>query len=520
MTTVVEQPGGDVTEPGRGGKGWLMVGLGVGAAAVIGGGAYAAVQVMGSQGEQPDSVLPASAAAYFRVDVDPSMGTKVAAVRFFQGLDPEAQARLESGEWREYVWEKLAEEGDVPAELDYETDIEPWLGDRAGVAVIPHGEEEPLVAVAMQVKDGEAALATLDRIRADAEASADDEGFDYYLDGDYVVLTEAGQVDLVRAAAEQGTLDEHEAYTQDMADLGDAGVASFWMDMARAAELDEAALDGVAALGGPGAALDEELTDEQKAIFSGRTAGALRLSADAIEIHGLAHGNQAFAMPSGDSSHLVLDLPADTAAALSLENGADWVQAAWDFYSTIDPETVQGFADDAASSGFTLPDDLKTALGDSMTLAVGPGLVEAIEAMSSTEAMAMPELPVVYRVQTDTTAVQTLLADNGVPPALLAQRTDEGVLTLGLVQGYVDSVASAEGRLGDEGAFTAAVADAADADQVLYVNVNEFEADYLPLIEDEDARTALEKLGAVGWSTVVTGADESRFTLRFVADEE
>lgn len=519
MTTVVEQPGGDVTEPGRAGKGWLMVGLGVGAAAVIGGGAFAAVQFMGSQGEQPDTVLPASAAAYFRVDVDPSVGTKVAAVRFFQGLDPEAQARLESGEWREYVWEKLTEEGDVPADLDYETDIEPWLGDRAGVAVIPHGEEEPLVAVAMQVKDGDAALATLDKIKADAEAT-DDEGFDHYLDGDYVVLTQAGQADLVRAAAEQGTLDEHDAYTQDMADLGDAGVASFWVDMARAAELDEAAFAEAAALGAPGSALNDDLTDEQKAILSGRAAGALRLSADAIEIHGLTHGNQSFAMPSGDSSRLVLDLPADTAAAFSLENGADWVQAAWDFYTKVDPDMVQGFADDAASSGVTMPDDLKSVLGDSMTLAVGPGLVEAVQAMSSTEAMSMPELPVVYRVETDTTAVQTLLSDNGVPPTMLAQRTDEGVLTLGLVQGYVDSVASPEGRLGDDAAFKATVADAADADQVFYVNVNEYESDYLPLVEDEDARTALEKLRAVGWSTVVTGADESRFTLRFVADDE
>lgn len=515
MSTVVEQPGGDVTEPGRGGRGLLMVGLGVGAAVLIGGGAYAAVQFLGTDGAQPDSVLPASAAAYVRVDVDPSLGTKVAAVRFFQGLDPEAQARLESGEWREYVWEKLAQDGDVPGDLDYESDIEPWLGDRAGVAVVPNGEEEPLVAVALQVSDGEAALATLDRVRAD---SAGEDQFDYYLDGNYVVLARTEQLDLVRAAAEQGTLDDHDAYAQDMADLGDAGVASFWVDMERAAGLEDAALRGAAALGAPGTAMTEGLTDEQRAIVSGRTAGALRLSPDAIEIHGIAHGNEAFAMPTGDSSQLVLDLPADTAAALSLENGADWVQSVWDLTSGIDADLVQGVTDDAAERGFTLPDDLQAVLGDSMTIAVGPGLVDAIQEMSG-ETLALPQLPVAYRAETDTAAVQSLLTDAGVPSLLVRQRTDEGVLTLGVSQGYVDSLASPEGRLGDDARFTGAVADADEADQVLFVDANAFEEDYLAEIEDEDARTALERLAAVGWSTVVTGADESRFTLRLIADE-
>lgn len=517
--SIVEQPqqGGDVVERGRGGRGWLMAGLGVGAAALIGGGAYAAVQFLGSTGEQPDTVLPASAAAYVRLDMDPSVGQKVAAVRFFQGLDPDAQARLESGEWREYVWEKLTEDGDVPADLDYATDIEPWLGDRAGVAVVPSGEEEPLVAVALQVKDGQKALATLDKIKA--AAAQDDEPFGYYLDGDYVVLAPEAQVDQVKAAAEQGTLDGLETYTSDMDELGDAGIASYWVDAAKAGAFSGTALAGVEDMGAPGTIADQ-LTEEQQALLAGRSVGALRLSADAVEIHGLSMGNEAMAMPTDDGAGLVLDLPADTVAAFSFENGADWVQAVWDFYGKIDADMVQGFADEAAQSGITLPGDLQTILGDSMVLSVGPGLVDAVNAMSQTEAVNLPQLPVAYRVQTDPTAVNTLFESFGMPPTMLAQRTDDGVLTLGLVQTYVDGLASPGDRLGDAPAFKAAVADADQSDVVLFVDVNEFEDDYLPSIEDEQVRAGLSKLGSIGMSTVVTDASTSRFTLRFVADEE
>lgn len=495
----------------------MMVGLGVGAAALIGGGAFAAVQFLGSPGDQPETVLPASAAAYFRVDLSPSAGQKVAAVRFFQGLDPEAQARLESGEWREYVFEKLQEsDSDLP-DLDYEKDIEPWLGDRAGVAVMPNGEDDPLVAIALQVEDGEKALETLEKIQAAEADKPAEERFEHYLAGDYVVLTRSDQLEQVKAAAEQGTLDDHEAFTSDMDELGDPGIASFWVDMAKAAEMDTAALEGAEA--GAAGALTEGLTDEQKALVSGRSAGALRLSADAIEIHGFAHGPQGMTMPTGDSAQLVLDLPADTAAALSLENGSDWVQAAWDFYAGVDQDIVDELAEGAAAEGFTLPDDLQTVLGSSMVLSVGPGMVEAVETISQTETD-LPQLPVAYRVETDTAAFNTLLEGLGLPPATLVQRTDGGVLTLGVAQDYVDGVSAPEGTLGGDATFKAAVADAKKADHVFFVNVNEFEDNYLPMVEDEDARAALEMLRAVGWSTEITDGDTSRFTMRFVADEE
>lgn len=520
----MEHAGGDVSESGGGGggRGLLMAGAALGVVVVVGGGAFAATKLLASGGDQPDTVLPASAAFYASVDVNPSVGQKVAAVRFLQGLDEEARARLDDGEWREWVWEQIQEEGDVPDDMDFETDVEPWLGDRLGVAVVPRGEDqEPIWAVALQVKDGQAALETLDRLKAQHPDAPPEDQVDYYLDDDYVVLTGAQMLSDLEAAVEQGTLDGSEVYADDMAELGDPGVASMWADAARLGDLDPAAF-AAPALANPAVGAGQVLGDMggETDLMAGRTAATLRLSADAVEIHGVTRGVEGLAMPTGDDpARLVNGLPADTAVALSLENGASWVQAIWDFYSSTSPDEVEELAASAQEEGFTLPEDLQTVLGDSMALSLGPDIVSAFESVSETSTE-MPALPIGYRVVTDGAAVVSLLSEAGLPPTVLAQRTDDGVLTLGLHQPYVDRVAAPEGALGQDATYRAAVADSDRADSVVYVNVNPFEKYYLPQVPDERARTSLESLAAVGVSTVVEDAAQTRFTVRFVADEE
>ncbi|WP_134772346.1 DUF3352 domain-containing protein [Ornithinimicrobium flavum] len=508
MTTVTETPGGDLTEGGRRAP-WLLIGGGVAAAALLGGGVYAALAMSGG-GDQPDSVLPATAAAYAQVDLDPSAGQKVTAVRFFQGLDPEVRASIDR-DWRAWVWEQLQEEGDLPPEVSYAEDVEPWLGDRAGVALIPTGEgEEPVAAVALQVKDGQAALDFLDGL--DAEGSED---LAYYLADDYVVLTQQGSLELVRSAAEAGTLDEHEPYTSDMDDLGEAGIVAMWADAARASEIDPSAFDADLGL------TEEALGLPERPDVTGRMAGTLRFSADAIELHGITRGVSGVALPaSTGATRLVGELPADTAVALSVENGAQMVQATWDYYADLYPDEVAEVSGQAEEAGFTLPDDLRTVLGESMTLSVGPGIVDAVTGISPTEP-SVPALPLGYRVTTDTARLQTMLSENGLGAGFLTVREDDGTLTVGTDQAYVDSLADGTGEtLGSTALFSAAVADSGSSDTVFFVDVAAFEQYYLPEVTDEDARAALEQLGAVGMSGTTEGEGAGRFTLRLVADQE
>lgn len=509
MTTVSETPEGDVTEGGKRTP-WLLIGGGVGAVVLVGGGVAAAMMMSGG-GERPDSVLPGESAAYFQVDLDPSVGQKVAAVRFFQGLDTEMEEALSEGDWREWVWEQIEAEGDVPSDVSFEEDIEPWLGDRAGVAVLPAGEgEEPAVAVALQVKDGDAALAFLDE---QTEAQANDVG--YYLESDYVIFSQADTLDAVRAAAENGTLADNDSFTSDMSDLGDAGIMAMWTDLAQADELSASAMN-------PSLQMAEEefgLGGEQPEV-TGRMAATVRLTADAIEMHGISRGVEGVAVPATEGTPLITQLPADTAVALSVENGSEMVQAAWDYYSETYGEQMQEAADEAAAAGFSLPDDLMAVLGDSMVLAAGPGIVDAAMNISGTDPN-VPALPVAYRATTDTARVQELLNSNGMGAGVLVSREDDGTLTLGTDQAYVDALADGGGEtLGESSLFTSTVADADEAQMVFYVDVAPFEQYYLPQVTDEDARSSLEKLAAVGISSVVEDDGDGRFTMRLVADQE
>lgn len=504
--TTVEQTGGDVIEA-RSGKPWVLVGGGAAALVLIGGGAWAAMNYLGGGGDQPDSVLPDTAAAYARIDLDPSAGQKVAAVRFFQGLDPEMQERLDAGEWREWAWEKLEEEGDIPDGLSYEDDIEPWLGDRAGIALIPNGDADPIVAVALQVKDGEAALEALDKMTADS-----DDEFGYYLESDYVVFTQSATLDEVKAAAEAGTLNDLETYSSDMDDLGDPGILSFWVDAERLPDFE--GINPTTDLTGMSVGLDDT-----QDLATGRYAGTVRLTPDAIELHGIGRDVEGLAAPSGNTARVLDTLPADTAVALSLENGSELIQAVWDQYSESNPDEIAEAVRAAEEQGFELPGDIQTLVGQSLALGVGPNIVDAVNSISGTES-GMPQLPIVYRAQTDAVAAQQLLVDFGMA-SVVAQRTDDDILTVGLDQAYIDGIAAGNGdTLGDSSIFKAAVPGADDATMIFYANVNPFEQYYLSEVEDDKARTALEKLAAVGFSAGLDSATDNHFTIRFVADEE
>jgi hypothetical protein len=260
--------------------------------------------------------------------------------------------------------------------------------------------------------------------------------------------------------------------------------------------------------------------DADDAVVTGRFAATVRLSPDAIEVTGIGRAAEGFIWPAGEGAGLVGDLPADTAVALSVENGAAMVLEVWDQYRQTHPEELQSAADEAARMGFSLPEDLAVILGDSMALAVGPAIVDAVGDVGPTDPT-VPALPLGYRVTTDTDRVQALLNENGLGAGILVLREDDGTLTVGTDQAYVDALAEGTGdTLGSTDLFSAAVADADSAQAVLFVDVAPFERYYLPQVSDDEVNAALEQLAAVGASSVVEGEGDTRFTLRLVADQE
>lgn len=523
MTTptagVFDQPQGDAyQQPSSGGKKrtTFLVVLAVLAAAVIGGGAFAVTRMLGGGGDQPASALPAETAAYLRLDIDPSVGQKISAVRFFDGLEDQLVNELRDGDIRETAFDWVAEESPAFANLDYAEDIEPWLGDRLGMGVIPNGSEEPLIAIALQVKDETAA----DEVFTELESGSETASVDWFFHDDYVVITERGDADTIQQMVEAGTLADQDTFRDDIDALGDEGVLSGWVDTEPLMALADGAVDDLAMMDPSGLAATMGGTSQLAGDNTGRYAAAVRFSPDYVEVHGVARGLD---VPStaGDSAQVILDLPEDTVAAFGLENGDQFFGDIYETLKAQDPDSVAQFEAEAAQQGFTLPDDVQVILGSSLSLSVGPGLISFLE--QNADVGANPDqFEIAYRTETDTDRLQEMidyLAQAAGPEfdQFVQHSVDDGVLSIGVSQPYVDAVSSG-GSLGDSDAFQTAVPNADDAHTVFFLDVNAIEHLYLDSIMNAQARNSLEQLASVGVSASQDG-ENGEFTLRFVADE-
>ena len=502
----------------------LLIALAVVAALVIGGGAWAVTRALGGGGDQPASALPADTAAYVRLDIDPKVGQKIAAVRFFDGLDEDVLETLRSEDIRKEFFDWMAEEEEAFAAISYEEDVQPWLGDRMGLGVVPNGTDEPFFGIALQVQDEDAANEGLTKLQESSNQTGDG-GLDWYFHGDYAVLTTTDAVGPLQDLVEDGTLADKDTFTQDMAALGDEGVVSGWVDVEPLAALtdspmaqetldDASMMDGTGVLGS--LAGTSQLASDAA---TGRYAAALRFADDNIEVHGVTRGIEATGIEGGSSAQLILDLPEDTVGAFGLEHGDQLVANAYAAFQEQFPQEVTEAEQSAAEAGFTIPDDVQTLLGSSLVLSVGPGILGLDATADDPEAW-----EIAYRAETDTDAAEDLLTRSfdtvGAPELddLLIRRADGGVLTLGVSQSYVDAVADG-GGLGDSDLFKSAVPNAGDADSVFYVNINSLEHLYLSEVTEPEAKDALEQLAAIGFSATADDDGNGEFTLRFVADE-
>ncbi len=511
--------------PASGRRTGLLIGAGVVSAAVISVGAYAVMQPLGGGGDQPSDALPANTAAYLRLDINPTVGQKIAAVRFIEGLSPEVTETLQSSDIRKEVFEMLAAEDEAFSGLDYDADINPWLGDRLGMGVVPDGDDEPMVAIALQVKDQDAAEAGLTKLQGMGGGEAD---VSWFFHNDYVVLTSAADGQALEAAVNEGTLAGSETFSDDMAALGDEGVMSGWMDAAALGEYADTMSSAA-----PLQDLEEATSLDSSALSylgmqnpfegqEGRVAGAVLFAEDSIEIHGVTRGFSDQGIENTDSAQLVLDLPEDTAVAMGLEHGDQLVATTWEAAKKQFPNELAEAQAQAGEAGFELPGDLQTLVGQSMAVGVSSDIVTS--AMSGMEDPS--QLPVAVRVQTDTAKANGIIDElfevAGVSQEerdMLVRSEDDGVLTLGFSQSYVDEV-SQGGSLGGLSTFQNAVKDAEDADAVLYIDLNAFEQFYLGLIEDPEVRGSVEKIAAVGASASMDEDGNGDWSLRIVADGE
>lgn len=485
------QPG--ATPPARRSRRGLVAGAVALAVVLVGGtGAVAAYQKLAPKGAQPDTVIPASAVAFVRLDLDPSAGQKISATRFLSKL-PKVAKDGDAVDLKKTLWDYAVQAEPDLKSLDYATDVEPWLGDRAGLAVLPGGTaDKPNLVIALETTDTGKAKTGIEKVAKTGGGTGDD--LEVTTKDDYALITPKGNGAGVLSELAKGSLASSSTYTKDLGDLGDSGIASAWVDGKGVSQL-ASTLGGTTA-GGAGS-LDQ----------LGRVAVALRFDADYVELAGITRGatvHPTTAPPAGGAA----SLPANTMVALQLGGLGDSVQQAWPQLQKAIPGGASALSDVEQQLGVTLPDDLVTLLGSSLTLSMPKqDLTQLGSELPTVGAKILTKDP--SRAEALVTKLTTSAGADGV---VKHQATGDS-LFLATTDDYLKAVQQ-KGTLGGSDLFTKAVAEPDKATAVAFADLGSLKSLYADA--PADAKPLLESLTAVGLSATQGTDGSGSFALRVV----
>lgn len=522
----------------------IAVGAIVAGGAVVAGGAWAATSFFAT-GAQPAEALPASTVMYASVDLDPSGGQKIEAIktlRKFPGFTDEIDLQADE-DLRERLFEEITSSGECEG-LDYASDVEPWLGSRAAMAVIDLGEDEPTPVGVVQTTDGgkaEDGLATLVDT-CGGEGSDGDVG-GWVVEGDWIVLAETKDIaQQVVDAADGSTLAADSAFQEWTGEAGDDGFMSMYMGKGITQYVEDlAGMGGMGMMGMPGAGLggsdasamcekynedgvdldecmeimggdpgagSEEVPEELQQLindFDGMAA-TVRFDDGAVEVeYAMSDYNEEMTrfLASEEGVDMISDLPDDTVAALGFALEEGWAQAMLDYVKTLAPDESASIDDQLAQfeseTGLAFPEDIETLLGDGVTVSMGSGLDPDAVANGGPG-----EVPVGIRVKGDADEIQAVLdkiaAQAGPEMAELLQVTEgDGYAVLALQDDY-RSALEGTGSLGDSATYSEVV-EADEAQSVLFVNFNADDDWLVRLVGDmPEVSENLEQLAALGVS--------------------
>ena len=458
QTPLSAEPTAPAPSSGRNTKRLAIVGI---AAAVViagGGGAYAVFKKLDGGGAQPHDVLPSSVIAYARVDLDPSAGQKIALLKLIRKFPDAARSigiKSPGQDVRKLIFaEALKGSG---CGLTYDKDIEPWIGNRLGVG-LEKDAETPLVAV--QVSDEVKARKGITALAKCGDGKAP--GISFF-DGYAVVAEKPAIADQAIKDAKLSPLADNKAFIEDFKDLGNQGVASVWADAT--------SLTAAKKFGGSDAAFSG--VESLEGVRS--TAATLTAQSNSVAFTAIAHTDKA--LPALKPAKLTT-LPTDTAFAISVAGAGK--PAVKSFNAFIDGLRKSGedptseLASIKKKFGFTLPEDIETLLGDSLTLAIGSTNLETLPTLSSPADLA--HLDIGLSLVSDPIKAKDL-ADRLVK---LAERFGVPLHAFSAPHGAVISTdggtsvslgGSGEVALGKDDTFTKVVPDADNAFGALYVNI-------------------------------------------------
>jgi hypothetical protein len=449
----------------------------VAAVVLVAGGGVAAWQFLLAGGSRPAEVLPSSTFALATLDLDPSGGQKLEAIRTLRKFPSvrEDTGLTDGSDPMKELFEEIQQQDSCKG-LDYERDIEPWLGSRAAVGGVLMGDDKPAPVAALQVKDAEAARGGLEKLRACAEADEDD--FGWAMAEDHVVLSDTtGHAEAIVAAGAKTPLSEDAGFQRWTDEVGADAVLSLYV-APEAAEIAAKA---------SGEEVDGDSFAELLENFKG-AAAALRFADGGIELS-FAGGGGKVVEGAEDVSEHVGALPADTALVLaaSVPKGV--------FDELTEDEAATDFL--AGMLGLDLPQDLEDLLGESISLSVGGDAPEDLEQLEAFDSVPVGAL--VHGDEEDVRAVVDKLTGAGEVPVVV--ESGDGRVAVASTREYARQLVE-KGALTDDAGFRDAVPDADKAELVFYVDVDSEWRDLLDqVLEDDETSANLEVVRGFGISS-------------------
>lgn len=495
----------------------------------LGGAAFAAYSFLDGGGPQPDEVLPASTVALVSVDLDPSAGQKIAAIktiRKFPALKDSLGLEADD-DLREFIFDKAVEEGDCKG-LDFDDDVKPWLGKRAAFAAVDLGGDDPVPAIALEVSDADEAKKGFDAL----VKCTDPDDFAYVVGEDYLIGSDTAEnAKAILDKGEQKALADDAAYQKWTGETGEAGVLNFYV-ASRAADYAVDFLDDMGSnllgFGGGGlpgegddATTDDPLDPAREALedFKG-LAGTVRFAGGGMELSLAGGGITQFTDMATVGAQLG-DLPADTAVAFGFGVSEDYADKLIDDMVSSD-DTIAEIEQD---TGLDLPKDLQTLLGRAITLSLGGDAPESLDEVDSVE-----EVPAGLVIHGDADEIQAVIAK--VEDHLGMHLADIPIVidgsgdkvALATSSAYADELLKS-GKLASDDGYRSAVPNADKSAGILYIDFDspwrDSLVDMVRAEEGEDAGTEAdentEPLRALGLSSWEDG-DVSHALLKIATD--
>jgi hypothetical protein len=334
---------------------------------VAGAGVYAASRVDGG-GTQPEELVPATAFAFGKLDLDPAADQKVA-IREFASKFPKAPKPTGDEDITDALLKGAFDQGKC---VDFETDIKPWLGDRVGMAGITGTGGKPVPLVLVQVKDEAKLRAVKGKLDScDKDAGSDELKGLTFAKGYAVFSNTQADADGAVKAAGKASLKDADNFKGDLGRLNGNQVAVMWADLEgsfNAASKESPELGMV-----PNAVTK---------YLKGRVVMGVHMEGDYAEVYGQSIGGNLAEVYGADAFTGIKDLgalPANTVAAMSINGLETYVTKMLEQFNDASLPVDDFFAQFKDETGLDVRKDLIPLLGTRTTFALGGDLSKLME---------------------------------------------------------------------------------------------------------------------------------------------